>query len=235
METVYRFADIPVRAVFTHSYLLEQCRGYETDEAPLLTVEVTERDIEEEQKRSDGARYPLGYLESLTFYRKFTTAAAAMDVLLFHGSAVAFDGRCYIFTARSGTGKSTHTGLCAKRYGERFYYVNDDKPLLRLRDGVWYVYGTPWDGKHRLSTNTCVPLGGICFLHRGQTNTIARAEKSAVFSRLLGQTFRPDEPTALARVLTLAVSLSDVPLWTLYCTISEEAAALSLPTMAALQ
>lgn len=232
MDIVYRFADIPVRAVYSHTYLFEQCRGYETDEEPLLTVEVTDEDLLAEKKRSEGEHYPIGYLESLAFYRKFTTEVSRMDTLLFHGSAVSLDGRAYIFTAPSGTGKSTHTRLCAKMYGDRFRYVNDDKPLLRLMDGVWYVYGTPWDGKHKLSTNVRAPLGGICFLNRGETNTIVRADRGAVFSRLLGQTFRPAPADALGRVLNLAVKLSEVPLWTLHCTISDEAAALSLPTMA---
>ena len=117
-------------------------------------------------------------------------------------------------------------------YGDRFCYVNDDKPLLRLIDGVWYVYGTPWDGKHRLSTNMRAPLGGICFLNRGEKNSIVRTDRSVAFSRLLGQTFRPASADALGRVLDLTVKLSEVPLWSLHCTISDEAAALSLPTMA---
>ena len=233
MEIVYRLADVPVRAVFQHAYMTQMCQGYETDEPAELTSEVTAEDIALEREKSEAPdAYTDAYLETLAFYRKFVTAVSDRDILLFHGSAVSFDGGAYIFTAPSGTGKSTHTNLCAALYKERFFYINDDKPLLRLIDGCWYVYGTPWDGKHRLSTNTRAPLKGICFLERGPSNHIVRAGSAEMFPRLLGQTFRPSEPTSLAKVLSLSMILSRTPLWKLSCTISREAAELSLPTMA---
>ena len=78
------------------------------------------------------------------------------------------DGQAVLFTAKSGTGKSTHTKLWRDLFGERAVMVNDDKPLLRiLKDGV-LVCGTPWDGKHRLSTNCALPLKAICILERGK-------------------------------------------------------------------
>ncbi len=233
MEMVYRFADIPVRAVFRYSYMEDMCRGYETDDAPTLTVEVTDADLLAERQASDTPDLCTDpYLETLAFYRKFVTAVACRDILLFHGSAVAFDGGAYIFTAPSGTGKSTHTRLCADLYKDRFCYINDDKPLLRFVDGVWYVYGTPWDGKHRLSRNIRVPLKGICFLSRGSENGIERVERTKYLPKLMGQTFRPIQPAELTKVLTLVMKLSEMPLWALSCTISREAAQLSLPTMA---
>ncbi len=234
MQIVYRFADVVVRALFRYEYMANMCRGYESDEAPSLTIEVTEEDIALERQKSDAPdAYADDYLETLAFYRKFVSAVSEQDILLFHGSAVSFDGGAYIFTAPSGTGKSTHTHLCSQVHGDRFFYINDDKPLLRLLDGVWYVYGTPWNGKHRLGTNTRAPLRGICFLARGERNFIERAQKDEMFARLLGQTFRPASPQDMTKVLSLAMKLAKVPLWKLTCTISREAAELSLPTMAA--
>ncbi len=233
MQVVYRFADIPVRAVFRHSYMQTMCRGYETTDAPELTIEVTDADLLAERQASETPDMCTdAYLETLAFYRKFVTAVACYDVLLFHGSAVALDDNAYIFTAPSGTGKSTHTRLCAALYKDRFCYINDDKPLLRLIDGVWYVYGTPWDGKHRLSQNIRVPLKGICFLSRGAENSIDRVDSAAYLPKLMGQTFRPTQPAELTKVLSLVMKLSKMPLWALSCTISHEAAQLSLPTMA---
>ena len=92
--------------------------------------------------------------------------------MLLHASAVVKDGYAYLFSAPCGTGKSTHTGLWLKTFGDDAYILNDDKPALRFEDGTWYAYGTPWSGKHDISTNVRVPVAGICFLHRAKENTI---------------------------------------------------------------
>ena len=92
------------------------------------------------------------YLETLAVYRKSADHLLSCDTLLFHGSVIAVDGEGYLFTAKSGTGKSTHTRLWREYFGERAVMVNDDKPLLHITDSGVTAYGTPWDGKHRLST-----------------------------------------------------------------------------------
>jgi hypothetical protein len=94
--------------------------------------------------------------------------------LLFHASAVCIDGNGYIFTAPSGTGKSTHTAYLKQLLGERFKYINDDKPLLRFneKENCFYVYGTPWDGKHHRSENIKAPLKAVCFITRGEPQVI---------------------------------------------------------------
>lgn len=235
MRQVYSFAGIPVLAEYTYDYLARQCRGYESDLAPLVSVHITEADIAAEKKLcDDGTDYPAGYLESLAFYRKFSTAAAHRNVLLFHGSAIAFDGTAYIFTAPSGTGKSTHTGLCRQMYGDRVVYINDDKPLVRREEnGRFTVYGTPWNGKHHLGSRISAPLGGICFLHRGERDRIEPANGISSFAALYGQTFRPENAQDLQPVLSLLSALSQVPLFDLYCTMSPTSPATSLPAMAA--
>ena len=106
------------------------------------------------------------YLETLAVYRKIAEKMIDYDTILFHGSVIAVDGIGYLFTAKSGTGKSTHTRLWRELFGERAVMVNDDKPLIKVSENGIIVYGTPWDGKHRLSTNTFVPLKGICFMSK---------------------------------------------------------------------
>ena len=73
--------------------------------------------------------------------------------MLLHSSAVVVDGYAYLFSADSGTGKSTHTGLWKQHFGDRAYIINDDKPAIRKVDGEWYVFGTPWSGKTDTSVN----------------------------------------------------------------------------------
>ena len=49
------------------------------------------------------------------------------------------DDYAYVFSADSGTGKSTHTQLWLEHFGDRAYILNDDKPAIRLIDGKVYA------------------------------------------------------------------------------------------------
>lgn len=161
------------------------------------------------------------YLELLKF-----------DGFQLHSSAVVVDGRAYLFSAHSGTGKSTHTGLWMKMLGEKAYILNDDKPALRLIDGTWFAFGTPWSGKHDISVNTGVPVAGICMLERGEQNQIVRfAGKEAIFEVFV-QTNRPKSAANRIKLLELLDKLFiDVPVWKLKCNMEPEAAIVSYEAM----
>ena len=150
--------------------------------------------------------------------------------MMIHSSAVVVDGRAYLFSAVSGTGKSTHTQLWLKQFGERAYILNDDKPALRLIDGVWYACGTPWSGKHDKSAPVCVPLAGIAILNRSKDNRIERHGGIAAVSELLEQTLRPDHKRAeLLELLDKLVT--QVPIWKLHCNMDPEAAVVAFNAM----
>lgn len=149
--------------------------------------------------------------------------------MMVHASAVVMDGKAYLFSAESGTGKSTHTSLWQQVFGEdRVKILNDDKPALRCEDGVWYAYGTPWSGKHDISVNIRVPLAGICMLERGEKNSIVPLEGPRAAYMILNQTPRHQHP-ALRQLLieNLADLLEKIPVYTLKCNMEPEAAQLS--------
>ena len=222
--STYKFADTVVRVSYETDYIEKQCREYLSDESPELEISVTESDVEFERSRADSDGYKYGYLESLAFYRRFCSYIVNKNILLFHSSAIAVDGKAYLFAAPSGTGKSTHTRLWRETFGERAVTVNDDKPLIKVEDGRLTVYGTPWDGKHRLSNNIAVPVGGICFLTRGKTNSIERLSPMEALPEFLSQTFRPMEEEGVRKMLELAMkATAEIPMWRLTCTISDEA------------
>ena len=154
------------------------------------------------------------------------------DGMMIHASAVMMDGGAYLFTAPCGTGKSTHTQLWRKRFGDRAQILNDDKPALRLEDGRWYAYGTPWSGKTDQNVPARVPLVGICYLHRGEQNTIApMVSREAVFS-LMEQTVRSKRPERAGKMLELLDKLvSSVPVWKMNCNMDPQAAEVSYTAM----
>ena len=141
-----------------------------------------------------------------------------------HASAIVLDGKAYLFSAPSGTGKSTHTEKWCRLFGA--VYLNDDKPALRCMDGVWMAYGTPWSGKHDLSAPICAPVGGIAFLKRGQENRIRPLTPAQALPLFMSQSlWRLPQETAMDQQLQLADRLlADVPVWELTCR-NEDAAA----------
>ena len=131
----------------------------------------------------------------------------------------------YLFTAKSGTGKSTHTRLWRRLLGDRAVMVNDDKPLLHIgADGVT-GYGTPYNGKHRLGCNMSVPLKAICILTRAAENSIVRITKAEAYSMLLQQVYRPADPVQMKKTLVLIDRLAEqTALYRLGCNMDLEAA-----------
>lgn len=166
----------------------------------------------------------------LVFYRQLMNHGG----MLLHSSAIVMDGYAYLFSAPCGTGKSTHTTMWREAFGyDRALMLNDDKPALRLEDGRWYAYGTPWSGKTAQNLNMRVPVGGICLLARGETNEIAPYGGAAAARELLEQTARPPKADSRVQLLEMLDKLMTmVPIWKLYCTPTVDAAIVSHKAMA---
>lgn len=222
-----------------HEDVRGYCRDYlVTDEVmqlpEVIRIEITQEDIDFERKKSASEdrkegipvrQFTDGYLETLAVYRKIADELLAFDTLLFHGSVIAVDGKGYLFTAKSGTGKSTHTRLWREQFGERAVMVNDDKPLLKITEHGVIACGTPWDGKHRLSTNMEVPLKAICILKRDTSNHIEPADRREVYPLIVQQTNRSLIPANMPVTLTLIDRLlQKVPVYRLGCNMDPEAA-----------
>ena len=155
----------------------------------------------------------------------FGDRLAVLGDAVLHGSAIAFQGRGVIFSAISGVGKSTHTGLWKERFKEKVEIVNDDKPAIRFRDEVPWIYGTPWSGKTDLNRNISVPLAAVVFLKRDIKNWIEPMNISERMYNITNQLMFPFYDEEAGRQLTaFAAKLAQsVPMYYLYCNISQEA------------
>ena len=233
MVNRYKIADKVVEVTSIHAEVHEYCSDYLTDEPADYSVTTTQADIDFEREKSaredevEGIpvrHFSDSYLEELAVYRKIAEKMLDFDTVLFHGSVVAVDGVGYLFTAKSGTGKSTHTRLWREYFGERAVMVNDDKPLLHIADTVT-AYGTPYNGKHRLGTNTSVPLKAICILTRSAENYIEQISRQQTYTMLLQQVYRPADMLRMAKTLALMDRLADsVKLYHLGCNMDISAA-----------
>ena len=174
--------------------------------------------------------YP-GLTRELVQTHSFYSLLLERDVLLFHGCVMACEGRAYLFTAPSGTGKTTHCRLWLDRFPGS-HVLNGDKPLLRIEEERVFACGTPWQGKERYGCNEILPLEAICFLERDTVNHIAPVSFHDAFPALLAQTHRPAGGAAMLKTLALLEKLGQrTRLYRLGCNREPEAAELSFTTM----
>jgi len=230
----YKIADKAVEVNSLYDEVHEYCADYLTDKPADYSVTTSQADIDYEREKSaredeiEGIptrQFSDSYLEELAVYRKIAEEMISYDTILFHGSVVAVDGIGYLFTAKSGTGKSTHTRLWRAYFVDRAVMVNDDKPLLKITDSGVIAYGTPYNGKHRLGTNTSVPLKAICILTRATDNHIERITREQAYKMLLQQVYRPADMLKMAKTLALVDRLADsVKLYRLGCNMDISAA-----------
>lgn len=150
---------------------------------------------------------------------------------MLHSSCISYGDKAYIFSADSGTGKSTHTTLW-RQYLDGVTVINDDKPAVRLIGDRFYAIGTPWSGKTDQNADIAIPVGGVALLYRGRENTIRPAQPSEAVPFLLRQTMFPSRPenTDLMTEL-LDKFLRSVPIYHLECDISENAVRTSFEAM----
>lgn len=228
--------------LFCKDYLCTEQENSQKDQNKnTIVISVGRAEIEFERKKSEQEdliegraiqKYSDAYLETLAIYRKIAEHILEYRVLLIHGSLIAVDGKGYLFVARSGTGKSTHTKLWREQFGERAVMVNDDKPLLRISEGNVYAYGTPWDGKHRISNNIKVPLKAICVLERGKENNIAVMGEKERCTELLKYVYHPSDPMKIIKILDLFPSLmKQVAFYRMQCNMKKEAAVIASEAM----
>lgn len=111
--------------------------------------------------------------------------------LVIHSSSIAFDGKGILFTAPSGTGKSTHVRLWRETFGNDVTVVNDDTPAVRFTDGIPMLFGTPWSGSPGIYTNTHVPLKAIVELERSDENRIRKLRPLEALPVLMSRSLLP--------------------------------------------
>lgn len=207
----------------------ERCTTYLSDDqsSPDIT-------ILSDQYRPD--RYPnasekmVCYMESgFQFYRELLKH----NGIMLHSSAVAYKGKAYLFSGPCGMGKSTHTRLWQQTFGEGTVVFNDDKPAIRKLEGVYYAYGTPWCGKDGINANMKLPLAGICFLKRGEQNTIRRLNGFEAAKSIMAQTLhRFKDESNLSLMLSFVDRLiEEIPIFELKNLPEPDAARLSYQTM----
>ena len=205
-----------------------------TDVIPDFSVSLCKEDILAEQEATSENQFSPTYLETLALLRKLAEILPSHNRILMHGASISYNENAYLFTAPSGTGKSTHIRLWKKYLGDDVKIVNGDKPFISLENEPM-IYGSPWAGKENWHRNCKMPLKGICFVQRGTANSIRRIEASECLSLLFKQVYLPADTLAAGLTLELVDTLiKNVPLYVLTCDMSEEAVKCSFEALTGL-
>lgn len=219
-------AGLTVKVDNLYGYVARVCEGYTVASADNYDIEVriTEEDLEHEPQPESFVAPP-HVLESTAVYRRIAERLPAFDAFVMHGSVIAVDGVAYVFTAKSGVGKTTHTRLWLEKFGDRAHVLNGDKPIIRFIDGVPYACGTPWRGKENYGINEMLPLCGIVFFARGVENKAYPVDRERAFFSISGQIYRSRERDAILKTMALTDKLiSSVKLVGAECNMEREAA-----------
>ena len=98
-----------------------------------------------------------------------------------HSASILYDDKAYLFSAKSGTGKSTQANLWHENYGTPI--LNGDLNLLEILDQKFYVSGLPWHGTSGLYGDYRKPLGGIIFIKQSlQNHMITRSVADSILA-----------------------------------------------------
>lgn len=166
-------------------------------------------------------RFGLGNCMMLSY----SFATCGMATLLVHASVIRHDGKGYLMTAPSGTGKSTHTRLWYENI-PGCDLMNDDNPVIRIIDGTPIVYGTPWSGKTPCYRNIEAPIGGIVRIQQRPENKIRQLAPIEAFTMMLPScnNMKWDSRVYRSVCSSLELLIQGCRLWELGCRPDAEAA-----------
>ena len=155
----------------------------------------------------------------------YAFASAGMGTLLVHASVIKYEGKGYLFLGKSGTGKSTHSGLWLKHIAGS-ELLNDDNPVVRVDEDGATVYGSPWSGKTPCYKNDCARIGAFVRIMQEPENHIARNKALQAFAILLPSmsSMKWDEVVYGNVCDSVGKLIEKVPLYTLGCRPDQEAA-----------
>lgn len=233
---VIRMADINIRINNKYKSAKRLCADYIIDDASPIDMEISVTDEEIATERGEiDEQFSDGYCETIAIYRKICNRfPLEFDGFMLHGAFIECDGRGYVFSARSGTGKSTHVSIWKKVFGDKVRIINGDKPIVRVIDGKIIAYGTPWCGKENFGENASCELSAICFIERARENSIEEIEAGEAVTRIFTQIMLPEDVESYEALAGhLDVMLGKTPCYLLRCNMEDEAALVAYEKMKA--
>lgn len=119
-------------------------------------------------------------------YMAFENPLLYYQAFILHSSFISWQNNGILFTAPSGTGKSTQADLW-KKYEDADIY-NGDRTIIRKIDGKYYGFGSPYAGSSGIYRNDSAPIKAIIVIEQGPDNVIRRLRGREAFLPLFRET-----------------------------------------------
>lgn len=162
-----------------------------------------------------------GFVSLLALEKRMLERSA----LVLHTAFMVYKGQAVLFSAPSGTGKSTQADLWEKYRGSRT--INGDRCLLRKQNGIWQAEGWPVCGSSQICNRGSWPVRAIVMLDQAKENSIERLTPAAAFAQVYSQITvnRWDKRAAVSAMDRIEELTEAIPVYHLACNISEQAVA----------
>ena len=143
--------------------------------------------------------------------------------IVIHASAIEYNGKGIIFSAPSGTGKSTQAGLWETFLGAKV--LNDDCPVVKIENGQISICGTPCSGSRDKFLNSSAQLSAVVMLEQACENTIRTLSNAEAISYLMPRCFLAynDQNLMDMAIKHLEEIICAVPVYLLECRPDREA------------
>jgi len=143
--------------------------------------------------------------------------------IVMHGSSISYKGMGLLFSAPSGTGKTTHTSLWREYYPNDTAIINDDTPAVIFKDGKLYLCGTPWSGTTELNNNVTAEHLATVFITRGTSNTLTELKGEEALLHMLIETRMLPYAELMKRYWEVFTQLAESKTYLLSCDMSKKA------------
>ncbi len=166
----------------------------------------------------------MNYAGNLVTLMGFETVMLHFNALVLHSSFIRWHNSGILFSAPSGTGKSTQADLWNTYEGAEI--LNGDRAGLRRKNGIWHAYGLPIAGTSGIYRNECAPLKAIAVLRQASENSIRRLSAAEAFRGLYSEVLihRWDPQFEAAASDLLLQIIDETPVFLLSCRPDRDAA-----------
>jgi len=154
--------------------------------------------------------------------------AVSKNGIWLHCVALKYKDGAILFSAKSKTGKTTHTNFWIDIFPD-VEIINGDNGFCFLEGAGSYLYGMPWAGTSEDCMNIKAPIHAIVFLEQAEKNSIDKLDDAEAFMRLSSRCFMPAwDRVLMLKALDTAESLAkNIDCYLLKCLPDQEAARLA--------
>lgn len=145
------------------------------------------------------------------------------DAMILHSCHIQKSRQAILFTAPSGTGKSTQGELWRVHRGAEI--INGDRTIIRKKNGIWYAYGAPFCGTSNIHLNRQAPIKAIIVLKQAPEDHVERLYGHQAFLSIYSElTVNSWDDIFVQNALNWVTELlEDIKIYRFLCTKNPEA------------